>query len=106
MTIQKKTIKAANKAKSPPQRRPAVMTPEEFKEARISLGLSQQALADLADTGRATINNIETGKSRVTGLWMLLLSLLREREEIRELLGESTPKSKDLEAKQKRSRRR
>lgn len=98
MTAQKKTT---NKAKLPPQRRPAVMTPEAFKEARISLGLSQQALADLADTGRATINNMETGKSRVNGLWRLLLELLKEREEIREILGESTPKSKGLEAKQK-----
>ena len=93
--------KTASRAKSPPQRRPAVMTPEEFKEARIALSLSQQALADLADTGRATINNMETGKSRVTGLWRLLLDLLKEREEIREILRETTPKSKGLEAKQK-----
>lgn len=71
----------------PPPKRPASMTPEEFKKARITLGLSQQALASLVETGRSTIINIETGKSRATGLWKLALNLLQERENTLKAMG-------------------
>lgn len=96
MTITTKPI-PKEKINKAPVRRPTQMTPEAFKEARIGLGLSQQALADLAGTGRVPISNMESGKIRVNGQWKLIIDLLQERENLRRLLGqEPTFKCKGL----------
>lgn len=73
------------------------MAPEEFKKARIDLGLSQQALANLAGTGRVSVTNMETGTIRINGQWKLIIELLQERERTREFFGqEPTFKGKGL----------
>ena len=81
---EKSTPKKVYKA---PKRRPTTMSPEEFKQARMSLGMSQQELADLAGTGRVSIMRMETGRIRVNGLWRLILKLLKEREDMKRLFN-------------------
>lgn len=57
------------------------MTPQEFKNARTSMGLSQQAFADALDMTRRHIGRMERGEStilRKTGLAVELL-VIRHR---------------------------
>lgn len=51
------------------------MTPAQFKEARQSLGLTQQGLADALGVSKRTVAGIETG-DEVPRLYALALSAL------------------------------
>ena len=87
-TTQKYTLKNSDISTSlaKGKRRPSTMTPDHFIEARKALGLTQQELADLADTGRASITRMETGRMGISGLWKLAMELmLKEQRTIKAL---------------------
>ena len=52
------------------------MTPEEFKQARLSLGLTQQALADQLKRKRLAIVRYESGARRIPGVVEVALQSL------------------------------
>lgn len=52
------------------------MTPEEFKQARVSLGLTQQALADQLKRKRLAIVRYESGARRIPGVVEVALQSL------------------------------
>lgn len=54
------------------------MTPEQFKEIRANLGLSQQAMADRLKVHRVTVARWETGKRAIPNTVAYLLSLMMQ----------------------------
>jgi transcriptional regulator with XRE-family HTH domain len=60
------------------------MTPEQFKQARLKLGLTQKKLADKLKLSRVTISYYETGAVRIMPKNLSkVLKLLREFHEER-----------------------
>lgn len=53
------------------------MTPQEVKQIRTALGLSQQAFASLLGLSFVSVNKWENGGSAPTGLSAVLLELLK-----------------------------
>lgn len=58
------------------------MTPKEFKNARLTLGLTQQALADRLSRKRLAIVRYEGGTRRISGLVELVLHSLGQSSHI------------------------
>lgn len=61
------------------------MTPQEFKQIRKELNLTQRQLANelgLSKNGKVYIMKIETGRSDPSGLLLRALMLLKENKEI------------------------
>jgi DNA-binding XRE family transcriptional regulator len=52
------------------------MAPEEYKETRLKLGLSQTALAKRLGVSRETVNKRESGTNRITEEAALALAAL------------------------------
>ena len=56
------------------------MTPQEFIQTRVNLGLSQQHLADLMNVSLRTVSRWETGETSIPGPAILALDLLSQVE--------------------------
>lgn len=62
-----------------------IMTPEQFKQTRKDLNLTQRQLASelgLSKNGRVYIVKVENGKSEPSGLLLKALMLLKENRDL------------------------
>lgn len=55
------------------------MTPEEVKNLRTRLGVTQRQLAEMIGATQVTIARYETGVSKPTGAYLMLLKQLAEK---------------------------
>lgn len=58
----------------------ATMTPDELRDARIALGLTQQQLAEKLGVATLTIRNWERGVHRIPHMATIALAALAERQ--------------------------
>ena len=54
------------------------MTSEEFREARLRLGLKQKELAEIMGTGKNSISRIETGERAPTKMHAAFIKYITE----------------------------
>lgn len=55
------------------------MTPQEIKELRVSLGITQKKLAELMNVTVSTVSFWETGRRNPGGTAIRLLEVLKEK---------------------------